>query len=272
MRRSRLATAAIAVALATAACSSDTNEPPDSPESLAERLSDLTGQDIPSEQAVMFAEATCGIDGLGGLDEDDTAVTAQSFQVSEDVAREINQLLLDYGCSGGGGAAVEADAVPLEPGDTMPIYSGGEREGTVTLHAIETEIACDYQYEWDATDELNGREHHVALEMTIEAEPAIGFINVPSFEIREQLDDGYVATTTAESSEANSCLQDKPLLDTVGEGEKQRGWVLYAVENPEGALVWRDGPPGDPGRTISYDIAEGSQTAIHRETGAPAGG
>ncbi|MDV8006317.1 hypothetical protein [Rhodococcus sp. IEGM 1318] len=66
-------------------------------------------------------------------------------------------------------------------------------------------------------------------------------MNIPSLNISERDPDGYVATSTAHSTEGRSCIAERDRLDTVDAGTKQKGWVLLATKATEGELLWNVG-------------------------------
>ncbi len=125
-------------------------------------------------------------------------------------------------------------------------------QATFEIMSIEMNPACQYPdygkgpFQWDAP---KGRNTHVALEVIADVAPApsdpSAFVNIPSLSIKEQLPGGLVATELAQSNEASDCLKGRPQLETVSAGTKERGWILLAVANPEGALEWRPGGSSD---------------------------
>lgn len=150
-----------------------------------------------------------------------------------------------------------AARVALAAGDTFDQYEGtgvvAELDATITLMSVEVDPVCEYRDPTDQTDAPKGRAHHVALELTVDATGPVrpGFINAPSFDISEQLPGGFTSTSAAHSTERYSCLPGRPVVDTVDAGTKVRGWMLFAVENASGSLLWQNG--GDStGVTIAY--------------------
>jgi hypothetical protein len=143
--------------------------------------------------------------------------------------------------------APPAQRVEVAVGDSFDQYEGtgvvAERAATITLTSIEVDPACEYSDPVDQTDAPKGRAHHVALELTVDATgPARpGFINAPSFVVSEQLPGGFTSATAAHSTERYSCLPGRPIVDTVDAGTTVSGWMLFAVENAAGTLLWQNG-------------------------------
>lgn len=166
-----------------------------------------------------------------------------------------------------------AERVELAVGDSFDLYEGtgidAELEATITLTSLEVDPACEYSDPVDQTDANQGRAHHVALELTVDATGAVGpgFINAPSFDISEQLPDGFTSTSAAHSTEHYSCLPDRPIVDTVDAGTKVSGWMLFAVENATGALLWQNGG-NSTGVTIAYEPSPTSTTTAPAVTTA----
>lgn len=168
--------------------------------------------------ALVLAVAGCSTSS------DDSAASAQSASVVTSTTAEPTE-------------------VELKIGDT--VLFGRDPVGSATLLSMEINPECEYSsYDPEGSDAKRGRTTHVALEFSIEASPDGNFINIPSLSISERDKDGYTANTLAHSDDTSYCLDFDERLSTVDAGEKVRGWVLLAAEEPEGEFVWnlqRDG-------------------------------
>ena len=164
-----------------------------------------------------------------------------------------------------------AERLALAIGHSFDQYDGtgstAELEATITLMSVDADPTCAYEDTELQADASQGGIHHVALELTVDATASDrpGFVNVHNFDVAEQLPEGLTSNSVAHSTERSSCLPDRPILDTVDSGTKVRGWMLFAVENATGSLLWLNGGES-PGVTIAYAASPRTSTTTAAST------